>query len=198
MLDRMAVNPYEAPRELEPGLIDEPMRGERLLRRPPMGIVILAVLHAMLGLLVGAGTVLIFGMYYRGGNPPGFPLWFAVAICGFITVLALGSSIGMWRGYRWGWWLTALFYVWNILGIVADVLHAFVTEQELPSPLSKLTQFVVHALILLYLFKSNVRAFFGLQLLPAFLSLIPIAIFAVGLLAVTFLVTYFQLDFQGE
>ena len=192
----MDVNPYQAPASFEPGLADEPMLGERSPHRP-LGIVLLAGLHLMMGLLVAAGTILIFRTYYRGGNPTGIPLWFLIALCGFQVALGLGSSVGMWRGYRWGWWLAAFYYVWNILSTIVNVLFAMANDYEL-SPLSKLIQFVLHALILLYLFKSNVRAFFGLQLKPAALSLIPLAILAICLLAATILVTYFQLDFPSE
>lgn len=116
-------------------------------------------------------------------------------MCGLLAAMALSSSVGLWLGARWGWWIAAFYYVWAVLGVMADflltmsVLSQMDAETIVVALAGKLIQLVIHALILAYLFKRNVLAYFRLQSLRVDRALIPLVIIAVVLLAATYYVT---------
>ena len=104
--------------------------------------------------------------------------------------------MGLWLGKRWGWWIASFYYVWAVLGVVADFMlmpfhaHRLDTESLVVSVLGKVMQLVIHALLLVYLLKPNVRAFYRLQSLRVDRALILMVVIAVMLLAVTFYWTF--------
>jgi len=194
----MEVNPYQPPVVATPTLADE-QNANALPAPRPIGIWILSVLHLLVGLLLLVMTLFVIWIVSTGReNRFGFPLWFVVVVCGLMALLALSTSIGMWLGARWGWWLTAFYYVWGGLGVVADFLLVVWRLGELDYESivqilpGKLTQFAVHALILLYLFKETVRDFFRLNSLRLSYALTILAIIAIGVLTATFFAAHLQ------
>jgi len=196
----MDVNPYQPPTVLAAALSGEQPSSSETPRRP-IGIWILAGVHLLAGLLFLAALLLFLYQLRRDESIAGVAysvFWFAAVVCGFMAALGISSSIGMWRGARWGWWLTSFYYVWAVLGVLADLLLALPwfshmdVESIAVSLLVRLIQLVIHTLILAYLFKRHVRAFCKLQSLRIDQALIPLVIIAVILLAASYLVTRSQ------
>jgi hypothetical protein len=193
------VNPYQPPSDLAATLSSE-QADAGAPRRRPIGIWILAGVHLLAGLLF-LSALLLFLYQIRSADNPGRVysfFWFATVVSGFMAGVGLSSAIGLWRGARWGWWLATFYYVWAVLGVLADFLMAlpWVSHMDVESItvslLVRVIQLVIHALILAYLFKRNVRAFCKLQSLRIDQALIPLVIIAVMLLAASYLVTRSQ------
>ncbi len=141
----------------------------RLLR--PTFITILAVLH-----IVG-GTVGLCMMADLVLNPPKVadPLpnesVLVFLVFGFyIALLALLAGVGMANGWRWGWWLTAYYYLYRISGS-ANALFFLGQFHEEVSAGSRgvghyLAQYgfrlLIGMLIIWYLFSDRVLEYFRL------------------------------------
>lgn len=120
----------------------------------PTGVTIIAVLEALGGiimLLAGLGMVALGGfMALPGGMMPGVLgmmagfLGFAFAIIG---ILSLIFAWGLWTGQGWAWTLTLIFAV---IGILFGLF-------SLPG---SILQIIIQAIIIYYLFRPNVKAFF--------------------------------------
>jgi hypothetical protein len=169
----MELNPYQPPVVAVPTLADEQHARDRPAPRP-IGIWILSGLHLLAGLFFVAAPFLLREL---ASDPENFPVLLVAVRCAIVGTLALASSIGMWRGARWGWWTTAFCYVWALLGVVANGS----TMAYLPA--EKLMQLAVNGLILLYLFKSAVRDYFCLKSLNMSRALVVLAIVAIVLMA---------------
>jgi hypothetical protein len=132
-------------------------------------------------------------------NRTGLPYWFQISLAAFMTLLAGSSSVGMWRGARWGWWLGALYYVWSALGVVAEIPYALPEAEELdqemlaPRLAATLVRLAIFVLVALYFFKGSVRAFFGLQSLRMIPALNVLVTISIVLVAGSFAVVYFQI-----
>ena len=184
----MDVNPYQPPTDAGLMRAHEFSPAERPAPRP-LGISILAGVHLLVALLLVVATIILIwaadSVVITVGNSP---MWFVYGLFALITVVALSTSIGMWLGVRWGWWLAAFYYVWGVLGVVAQFLVLFwqVDQWDVQTIASalpgRLIQLAIHALILLYLFKGSVRDFFRLRFLRIHQALIPMAIVAIALL----------------
>ncbi|MCS7145881.1 MAG: hypothetical protein RMJ28_05020 [Nitrososphaerota archaeon] len=128
----------------------------------PVGITILAVLEIIGGIigLLGAAVFLAFGALAgvvagEGLGPLG-GLFAALGgiVGGLLLVLALVSFLlayGFWTGKGWAWILGIIF---SIIGIVVGVVTIF-------GDLSGIVSIVINGLILFYLFRPNVKAWFG-------------------------------------
>jgi hypothetical protein len=196
----MEPNPYEPPIVAAPTLADEQDFGGQGPARP-RGIWILAGLHLLVGLLFAAATLLYLRGAFdvvtgEGQSRVPWPFLTVVLLCTFISACALSTSIGLWLGARWGWWLTAFYYVWGVLGSVTDVLFGIWYLEErnfesiawfLPGHLILLG---IHSLILVYLCKKTVRHFFRLQSLRMSRALALLAIIAIVVLAATIAARY--------
>ena len=148
--------------------------------RRPKGISILSVLHiggGILGLLVT--PLLAVKLITGAGIPEGLnqlglsPILLITAYL-FLFGLATLSGIGMWRGRWWGWHLGAFYYLYSIARNAGALVHLPDVFGAIPAEaledLERGPEFyaikyggrtLVHALIYLYFFKTNVRQFFG-------------------------------------
>jgi hypothetical protein len=184
----MDLNPYQPPLVAVPTLADEQSSGKRPALRP-IGIWLLSGLHLLFGVLFVVLT--LFALRQSTVYPWIYPLWMTT-ICGLMAVMAVATSIGLWLGQRWGWWLAAFYYVWGSLGVVADSLLVFsrlghVDAESVANILpSKLIQLAIHLLILVYLFKGTVRAFFHLQSISTLKSLLLLGFVAIVVLSATY------------
>jgi hypothetical protein len=146
----------------------------------PKGISILAVLHiggGILGLLVT--PLLAIKLVTGSGIPEGLnqiglsPILLIAAYL-FLFALEASSGIGMWRGKWWGWHLGAFYYLYSIARNAGALVHLPDVFGTIPAEaledMNRGPEFyaikyggrtLVHALIYLYFFKSNVRQFFG-------------------------------------
>jgi hypothetical protein len=140
----------------------------------PIGVSILAVLHLIGGVvLLGAQVVLlgkldeVSAIMDEVGIPPA-ALVFALLL---LTGIVLASGIGMWLGARWGWWCAAFYYVYSVARSINALFSisdfADVLESESRGPGYYYFKFSVgafiHALLLLYFFKSNVIEYFDME-----------------------------------
>ena len=121
----------------------------------------LAVLHILQGILLffGGVALIALGAFIRRGlfGPPRL-LHGVVSLIGIVVavigLLYLGLAWGLWTGKGWAWILSLVLAALGlIVSLIALVRGRFLTIVIL----------VLDAIILFYLFKPNVRAFFGEQ-----------------------------------
>ena len=105
----------------------------------PLGVTIVAVLTAIGGLIfLGSGLVLL--------------------IVGIgVILLALGiaylvMAYGLWNGRGWAWTITLILSVIGIVVAIASIVAGNV---------SAIISIIIHAVVIYYLYRPNVKAFFG-------------------------------------
>jgi len=105
----------------------------------PLGVTIVAILTAIGGLIfLGSGLVLL--------------------IVGIgVILLALGiaylvMAYGLWNGRRWAWTITLILSVIGIVVAIASIVAGNV---------SAIISIIIHAVVIYYLYRPNVKAFFG-------------------------------------
>jgi hypothetical protein len=154
-------------------------------RRRPIGVILLSLL-ALLGGLVLAG-VATFAAYHLSTSDQaeviaerlaaiGLPLPLLAVGLLFLMVIGLGSGVGMWFGTQWGWYLATFGYAYaivrnlNAIWITQRIFASMPAAEFAAMPHSPAYYYfkfavrsVIAALILLYLFKGSVRAFFQLD-----------------------------------
>lgn len=141
----------------------------------PLGISILAVLHAIGG--VGILAVLLFlvgqqDVLAKLGELLGFPVFLIILGILIVGGLSLASCVGMWKGTRWGWWVTSFYYMYSVVRYANALLFvSFFAQEDLGATDQQVLyhsvkfggRIIVHLLIYLYLFKTNVLEYFGLE-----------------------------------
>jgi uncharacterized membrane protein HdeD (DUF308 family) len=105
----------------------------------PLGVTIVAVLTAIGGLIfLGSGLVLL--------------------IVGIgVILLALGiaylvMAYGLWNGRGWAWTITLILSVVGIVVAIASIVAGNV---------SAIISIIIHAVVIYYLYRPNVKAYFG-------------------------------------
>jgi hypothetical protein len=131
-------------------------------RERPLGVTILAILEAIGGIIYLAG-ILIIGLFLEmirefmpGAMPEaGFLKGFIelIVLIATIVLLILGLvsfllAYGLWTGKGWAWTLT---FIFSIIGILLGLI-------SLPSGIISI---LINVLILYYLTRPHVKAFFG-------------------------------------
>jgi len=131
----------------------------------PIGVTLLAALHVLqaIVLILGGLALMVLGAFMRRGifGVPRFVHGFVSVIGVALVVIALlylGLAWGLWTGKGWAWIISLILAA---LGVIVSVL-SLVTGGFGP-----IVVLVLDALILYYLFRPNVRAFFGEQKTPA-------------------------------
>ncbi|HHL31261.1 MAG TPA: hypothetical protein ENJ41_01660 [Oceanospirillales bacterium] len=80
----------------------------------------------------------------------------------FIIFYAL--SIGLIRGLKWAWWLTAVvLMILTLADSVNIIASAQMSTAQVRAFPKKLAQFAFHGLMLFYLFQRNVTQYFQLE-----------------------------------
>lgn len=140
----------------------------------PVGVSILAVLHLL-------GGVVLFGMqfwlYAKLGDLEGAlrsigitPIMVILGVM-FLSVITIGSGVGIWIGAKWGWWLASFYYIYSVFRNASTILAVLAMSDQLQGEDRGVAYYiikhggriVVHSLLFMYFFKSNVLAFFGLE-----------------------------------
>ena len=105
----------------------------------PLGVTIVAILTAIGGLIfLGSGLVLL--------------------IVGIgVILLALGiaylvMAYGLWNGRGWAWTITLILSVIGIVVAIASIAAGNV---------SAIISIIIHAVVIYYLYRPNVKEFFG-------------------------------------
>jgi hypothetical protein len=169
----MTDNPYDSPSSDTTKTIVEP-RGIPTSR--PVGVSILAVLHLVGGVLLFGAQFLLFSNLEAMEDPLrsiGIPPVLLIIGVMFLAILAIASSVGMWMGTKWGWWLAAFYYVYSVFrnGSALFTVVAMADQLEGASRgpeyymVKHGARIVIHILLFLYFFKGNVLEFFGLEAL---------------------------------
>jgi hypothetical protein len=149
-------------------------------RKRPIGISILAWLHIVASLIAALVIILVIFSKWNEADDiiraTGIPLWLIIAGVGVILGLGIGSGIGMLKGKAWGWYLGSFYYLYSVIRN-ANALW-FVTSTLNTMPLEEIEslshspsyyymkyggRILIHALLYLYFFKSNVREYFELK-----------------------------------
>ena len=157
----------------------------------PIGISVLAVLYFLGGLL--ALGIVVLG---PGSMPAEFEelgvsgLLIAIRII-FWCALGIAAGVGMWTRKRWGWWLGAFWLFYSIarnvnaLLMLPGLVEQF-GAQEVDVAKYQLRfagRIAVSALLILYFFKSNVVAWFGVGATPGWKRVALLAGATIGILA---------------
>ena len=106
----------------------------------PLGVTIIAILTAIGGIVfLASGAVLIVGIG--------------------IILLALGiayfvMAYGLWTGKRWAWTITLILSVIGIIVAIASIVAGNV---------GAIISIIIHGVVIYYLYRPNVKAFFGKQ-----------------------------------
>lgn len=124
----------------------------------PTGVTILAVLAwigAALGIL--AGIALIAGGSMLGAVGGG--VFTGLAIAGGLFLLAIGvfdavAGYGLWTHKRWAWYATAILTAVSAVGSIVNLLNG---------DASSLLGLAIAAVVVWYLFKPDVQAWFSVD-----------------------------------
>jgi len=150
-------------------------------RNRPIGIILLSILHLAGGLLLFAILVAVYLLSHddklqEALDSVGIPLPMLLAGIGFLGLLGVASGIGMLRGKKWGWYLGSFWYAYAIIRNAAALITVYGLSAEIAAAETARgpgfyyfkfsMRIFISALILLYFFKANVRAYFGLQQTP--------------------------------
>ena len=115
----------------------------------PLLITLIAILNIILGLgAILVGGLMFTGMTVLGGLQVGAMTGGVSVIIGLIYILI---GIGFLSGWSIMWYLGVIF---EVLGIILNVLTLFVGN------LSAIISILISLIILLYLFKPNVKKYF--------------------------------------
>lgn len=108
-------------------------------KQRPLGVTLIAILTAIGGIIfLASGLVLL--------------------IVGIgIILLALGiayliMAYGLWKGRGWAWTITLILSVIGIIVAIATIVAGNV---------SAVINIIIHAVVIYYLYRPNVKAFFG-------------------------------------
>jgi hypothetical protein len=125
----------------------------------PLGVTILSILEIISGLFeLGVGGLLLIAAGFVGGMMPEGVSGFGGILAGILTAIGIVFIIlglfaflityGLWTGKGWAWALSLIF---SIIGIILSIL-------SLPTGIIGL---IIEILILYYLTRPHVKAFFG-------------------------------------
>ena len=140
-------------------------------RQRPLGLSLLAFLHFGGGAVLGVMLIVNYGKLMNPGQVAGVSPASVVIGTGFLSFLGMAAGIGIWMHRQWGWWLGAFYYVYSIARNASVLLLILGTVDEMQGGTRGPSYYIakhagriaVHFLILLYFFKSNVLAYFGLE-----------------------------------
>lgn len=121
----------------------------------PLLVTIIATLNLLIALLlILAGAALLAGVSFEMVDLDADLKWlldmggYAVIVAGLITLII---SVGFFRGWSLWWYLGVIF---GILAVIIDIVTIVFGGYPL------LIVLIIHVIILWYLFKDNVKAFF--------------------------------------
>ncbi len=123
----------------------------------PFGVTVIAVLAGIggvLGILGGIGGLAISSMFsgYGHGGAMLSALIMVYSLLAIIFgVLDLILAWGLWNGFEWAW----------LLGVILSGLGALIALLSLINNPGSIISLIVNGIILYYLFKPEVKAYFG-------------------------------------
>jgi len=175
-------NPYQSPAGAASSWeADEqpPERGPR-----PLGIWILSGLHVLGGVGLLAAAVALQVAAAAGWEDATGPIeadWLLTFLLCSLAAYAILSGLGLWRGDRWGWWLSAFYWVGMAMNWIGEgsVTVWKMRHEDLAFFAGVvgivLVRLLVHVFLVVYHFKRSVRDFFGLRSLSMFKTIAMLA-----------------------
>lgn len=118
----------------------------------PFGVTIIAILIIIAGvisLLIGIGSVAI-------GPLIGLVFVVTGAISLALGVAYLVMAYGLWKGKGWAWTISTIVL---FIGIVIDIIS--LPRRSAGDIVSSIVSVAINAVILYYLFRPHVKAYFG-------------------------------------
>ncbi len=128
-----------------------------------MGITILAVLHVLQAIVFFVGSLLLIlvAEVVRRGPFAFVPLNLfrgILSVVGvvlmFVSILYLGLAYGLWTGKGWAWWISLILAGLGIIGSLLSLVRGRIVS---------ILILVLDVIIVYYLFRPNVKAFFHKQ-----------------------------------
>jgi hypothetical protein len=135
-----------------------------LRRSRPAGVTILAVLQILIGVIGLLGSLAIVGLSALASTIPTIGALvgsIGLVIGGialFFSIIWLATGIGFLHGRGWAWTLGMIFSVLSLLGTIGAFLIGLVT--------GGIVGFIFWTLMLYYLTRNHVKAFFGKGTMP--------------------------------
>lgn len=146
------------------------MEIEQKPAKRPIGVLVLAVWYFANGcgfLVVNIGLI---ADHERLSTNLSTNLVLLLLVGAFLGVLALGASVGLFSVKAWGWWLAAFYNLYGIFQDLSALITALIlTDSSTPNELYtrfvivRLGQILIHALVLIYLYRARVLMFFGFR-----------------------------------
>jgi lysylphosphatidylglycerol synthetase-like protein (DUF2156 family) len=119
----------------------------------PLGVTIIAILTAIGGIvfLVSgiAGVIAAPLVSDFGGVSAGIGIILLVIGIAFLVV-----AYGLWKGMRWAWTITLILSVIGIIMAIASIAVGNV---------GAVVSIIIHGVVIYYLYRPNVKAYFGKQ-----------------------------------
>jgi hypothetical protein len=170
-------NPYEAP---------SPGSAIADLSRRPVGVSILSVLTGIMSLVLLILFVVLL-VNWRENNEWALQRRMAPSILWFCTstsvVLAFFAAIGMWRGHKWGWWITCSMLT---LFVIGDFGRAATTTPSLGAPsftVFFIVRGIILAAVLAYWLRTRVRKYFHVEQTSRIKAIVLSALCGIGITA---------------
>lgn len=164
--------------------------------RRPFGVAVLSVLTGILGLILLAAFVVCV-LNWRENNEYFLRQRMAPSIFWFYVVtgvaMAFAASVGIWKGTKWGWWITCCGLVMFFL---QNVVQAAIVNLSQGSPsmsifvslesLKYVVRGIIFAPILVYWLRTRVRRHFRVEKTGPIKAVVLVALCGIG---GTFIVT---------
>ena len=175
----------------------------------PIGVWILAILFVLGGVMIAAVSFLALSpaanveRVYRAFHLTP-EIIFAGAFLAGVVVFATG--VGMFVGWRWGWWLATLYFVWTAFRSSAFVINLMLSP-DLTDVIGESTtrgmqyylvkygmRVPVNFLLTVYMFRENVLGFFGLSQLAKLKAVVILAGVSLAMVVIPSVIANFILQ----
>jgi uncharacterized membrane protein HdeD (DUF308 family) len=104
----------------------------------PLGVTIIAILMIIVGILSIAGGAILFLL---GG--------FVLVAVGIASIVV---AYGLWKAKRWAWTITLIL---SAIGVISGITYLALGKFQ------GIGNVIINGVIIYYLFRPNVKAFFG-------------------------------------
>src|ERR671918_2643634 len=108
-------------------------------KQRPLGVTIIAILMIISGIaLLGTGAILL-----------------VVGIGVILVILGIASFVmayGLWKGKGWAWTITLIL---SAIGIIVAIVSIILGN------VAAIINAIIHGIVIYYLYRPNVKAFFG-------------------------------------
>jgi hypothetical protein len=104
----------------------------------PLGVTIIAILMIVVGILSIVGGAIIFLL---GG--------FVLVAVGIASIV---MAYGLWKGKRWAWIITLIL---SVIGVISGIASIAIGN------FGGIVSVIIYGVIIYYLYRPNVKAFFG-------------------------------------